>query len=159
MPEGKRKRAGSTFATALEQHRTGTRDESSSDALRVLVASQVRLLQEGVAALLERLSGVRVVGKTSLMHAPARAEQLSPDIVLFDATRPINLEYAKHLAGLTPAPKLVAFGVAETDAEIVELATIGIAGYARDDAAPEDVLAVLTSAMRGELLCSPRAAA
>jgi DNA-binding NarL/FixJ family response regulator len=53
----------------------------------------------------------------------------------------------------------VAFGVAETDAEIVALAAAGIAGYVRDDAAAEDVVAVLKSTMRDELLCSPRAAA
>jgi len=39
------------------------------------------------------------------------------------------------------------------------LAAAGIAGYVRDDAAAEDVVAVLKSAMRDELLCSPRAAA
>ena len=131
----------------------------TGDVFRVLVASEVRLFQEGIAALLDHLDRVRVIGTTSLHHAPVKTAELEPDIVLFDATRPANLEYAKALTDQTPAPKVVAFGVAEADAEIVTLAAAGIAGYTRDDAAPEDVVTVLASAMHGELLCSPRAAA
>src|SRR5712664_394390 len=96
---------------------------------------------------------------TNPLQAPAQAAELRPDVVLFDATRAGNLGYARILADQVPASKVVAFGVAETDAEIVALAAAGIAGYVRDDAAAEDVVAVLKSTMRDELLCSPRAAA
>ena len=129
------------------------------DLLRVLVASEVRLFRVGIAAVLEPLDRVRVVGTTDLLQASAKTAQLEPDIVLFDATRPANLEHAKRLMDHAPAPKVVAFGVAEGDSEIVALAAAGIAGYTPDDAAPEDVVAVLASAMRDELVCSPRAAA
>ncbi len=127
--------------------------------LRVLVVSEIRLFQDAFAALLGRQAGVCVVGMTNPLQAPAQTAELCPDIVLFDATRPSNLGYARTLADEVPASKIVAFGVAETDAEIVALAAAGIAGYVRDDAAAEDVVAVLKSAMRDELLCSPRAAA
>jgi two-component system nitrate/nitrite response regulator NarL len=127
--------------------------------LRVLVVSEIRLFQDALAALLGGQTGVRVVGMTNPLQAPAQTAELRPDIVLFDATRPGNLGYARTLADQVPAAKVVAFGVAETDTEIVALAAAGIAGYVRDDAAAEDVVAVLKSAMRDELLCSPRAAA
>jgi len=127
--------------------------------LRVLVVSEIRLFQDAFAALLGRQAGVSVIGMTNPLQAPAQTAELRPDIVLFDATRPGNLSYARTLADQVPASKVVAFGVAETDAEIVALAAAGIAGYVRDDAAAEDVVAVLKSAMRDELLCSPRAAA
>jgi DNA-binding NarL/FixJ family response regulator len=127
--------------------------------LRVLVVSEIRLLQDAFAALFGRQAGVDVIGMASPLHAPAQTAQLRPDIVLFDATRPGNLGHAKTLVDQIPASKVVAFGVAETDAEIVALAAAGITGYVCDDAAPEDVVAVLMSAMRDELLCSPRAAA
>ena len=127
--------------------------------LRVLVVSEIRLFQDALAALLGRQAGVCVVGMTNPLQAPAQTAELRPDIVLFDATRAGNLGYARILADQVPASKVVAFGVAETDAEIVALAAAGIAGYVRDDAAAEDVVAVLKSTMRDELLCSPRAAA
>jgi DNA-binding NarL/FixJ family response regulator len=127
--------------------------------LRVLVVSDIRLFQDAFAALLEGQTDICVVGMTNPLQAPAQAAELRPDIVLFDATRADNLGYARTLGDQVPASKVVAFGVAETDAEIVALAAAGIAGYLHDDAAAEDVVAVLKSAMRDELLCSPRAAA
>jgi DNA-binding NarL/FixJ family response regulator len=123
------------------------------------VVSDTRLFQEAFAALLERERGVAIVGTTSPPQAQAIAAELRPDIVLLDLTRRDNLSYANALAEQRPAAKVVAFGVAETDAEIVALAAAGIAGYVGNDAAAEDVLAVLTSVMRDELLCSPRVAA
>ncbi len=127
--------------------------------LRVLVVSGIKLFQEAFAALLGRQAGVRVIGMAGPPQALAQATELRPDIVLFDATRPGDLGYAKTLAEQMPASKVVAFGIAETDAEIVALAAAGFAGYVRNDAAAEDVVPVLKSAMRDELLCSPRAAA
>lgn len=134
-------------------------DAQISGALRVLVVSDIRLLREAFAALLGHQVGVCVVGITNLQQAPVRAAELRPDIVLFDATRAGTLGYARTLADQVPAAKVVAFGVAETDSEIVTLAAAGIAGFVRDDAGAEDVDAVLRSAMRDELVCSPRAAA
>jgi DNA-binding NarL/FixJ family response regulator len=133
--------------------------QQATDLLRVLVVSEIRLFQDAFAQLLGRQAGICVVGMTNPLEAPAQTTELRPDIVLFDATRPGNLGYARTLADQTPAAKVVAFGVAETDAEIVALASAGVAGYVRNDAAAEDVVAVLKSTMRDELLCSPRAAA
>jgi DNA-binding NarL/FixJ family response regulator len=132
--------------------------QADDGTVRVLVVSSIRLFQEAFAALLGRQHGITVVGATSPPQASAIADALQPDIVLFDATRQGNLDYAKSLADGHSA-KVVAFGVAETDSEIVTLAAAGISGYVHNDAAAADVAAVLASAMRGELLCSPRAAA
>jgi two-component system, NarL family, nitrate/nitrite response regulator NarL len=135
------------------------KQQSDNGMLRVLVVSSVRLFQEAFTALLGRDHGISIVGAASPPQASVIAGELRPDVVLFDATRPSNLDYAKDLAEQRPAAKVVAFGVAETDAEIVTLAEAGIAGYVSDDAAAEDVAAVLASTMRDELLCSPRDAA
>jgi len=133
---------------------------STDQALpRVLVVSDIRLFQESIAVLLGREGGVAIVGAVGPTQAPAIAAELAPDIVLLDMTRPGNLDCAKRLAEQPPPTRVVAFGVGETDAEIVALAAAGVAGYLRNDAAIEDVSAVLASAMRDELLCSPRDAA
>jgi len=126
---------------------------------RVLVVSDIRLFQEALAALLARECGVDIVGTASPPQAPAIAAELAPDIVVLDVTRHGNLDCAKRLAEPPPSGKVVAFGVVGTDAEVVALATAGVAGYLRHDAAIEDVTAVLASALRDELLCSPRDAA
>ncbi len=127
--------------------------------LRVLVVSDVRLFQEGVSSVLAQQDGVSVIGAADMPHAQSRTEELQPDVVLFDATRRESLELARDLAGRAPNTKIVAFGVAEADAEILALAAAGTAGYLRDDAAAKDVVGALTRVMRNELLCSPQAAA
>jgi DNA-binding NarL/FixJ family response regulator len=133
--------------------------QPNKGGLRVLVVSTIRLFQEAFATLLAREPGITVVGTTSPPQALAMADELRPDVVLFDATRHGNLDYAKGLAEHRPAPKVVAFGVAETDTEVVSLAAAGVSGFVCNEAAADEVAAVLVSAMRGELLCSPRAAA
>lgn len=144
---------------AVEHESTASAWPSSERQLRVLLVSDIRLFQEAFAVLLQRERGIDVAGTMSTRQALAIAGELGPDIVLFDATRLGSLEFARALASRLPGSKVVAFGVAEADAEIVALAAAGIAGYLRDDAAVDDVIAVLRSAMRDELLCSPRAAA
>src|SRR5438128_2015795 len=89
---------------------------------RVLVVSDIRLFQEALAALLVRECGVDIVGTASPPQAPAIAAGLAPDIVLLDVTRHANLDCAKRLAEPPPSGKVVAFGVGETDAEVVALA-------------------------------------
>ncbi len=146
-------------ARTVEQTSSPSVGRETEGPLRVLVVSDIRILREAFAALMDRKCGVDVAGTTSTSQMLAIAGKLGPDIVLLDATRPGNLDVVKALANRMPAAKIVAFGVAETDAEIVALASAGVAGYLRNDATTEDVVAVLKSAMRDELLCSPRVAA
>jgi DNA-binding NarL/FixJ family response regulator len=146
-------------ANKAPRNRAAERHVDHNDALRVLVVSSIRLFQEAFATLMERQDGISIVGAASPPQAPAIVDELRPDIVLLDATRQRDLDYAKTLAERRPTAKVVAFGIAETDAEVVSLAEAGISGYVHQDAAAADVAAVLASTMRGELLCSPRAAA
>jgi DNA-binding NarL/FixJ family response regulator len=144
---------------ASDQTSAASVRQGDDGLVRVLVVSSVRLFQEAFVALLERQRGITVVGAASATQAMRVVEQLRPDVVLFDATRHSNLGYARDLADPLSGPKVVAFGIAEPDAEVVTLAAAGITGYVRDDAAADDVADVLKGVMRGELLCSPRAAA
>lgn len=125
----------------------------------VLVVSDIRVLREAIAALLEHGQHIAVVGTAGLPQAPVLIAELRPDVILLDATRGNNLGCARQLAEQHSRSKIVAFGVAESDSDIVSLASAGIAGYVSEDAAAEDILAAVGSAMRDELHCSPRAAA
>jgi len=69
------------------------------------------------------------------------------------------LEFVKDLVASAPHSKVVAFGVKETDEEILALAAAGTAGYVRESAESTDVVRVLEQVMCDELTCSPRAAA
>jgi two-component system, NarL family, nitrate/nitrite response regulator NarL len=126
--------------------------------MRVLVVSDVRIVQEGLRLLLAQHEAVEVVSAADTVHARDRTERLHPDVVLFDATR-ADAERARELVDEWSGSRVVAFGVRETDEQILALAAAGTAGYIRDGAPSADVVGVLERVMRGELPCSARAAA
>jgi len=128
-------------------------------ALRVLIVSDVRLVQEGLSALLAAETGVDVVSAVDLRSAQAQSARLRPDVVLLDATRARGTEQVRTLVASAPEAKVVAFGVRETGEEIFALAAAGTAGYVTDSADSAHLVNVLEGLMRGELVCSPRAAA
>jgi len=127
--------------------------------LRVLVVSNVRVVREGLSLILAQRGGVDVLGTVDLLHAGDRCAQLHPDVILFDAARQDNVEFVKDLVASAPHSKVVAFGVKETDEEILALAAAGTAGYVRESAESGAVVRVLEQVMCDELPCSPRAAA
>src|SRR4030081_2834687 len=127
--------------------------------LRVLVVSNVRVVREGLNSVLARRGAGDVVSTVDMLHARDQSTQLHPDVVLFDAARQDNVEFVKDLVASAPHSKVVAFGVKETDEEILALAAAGTAGYVCNSAENSDVVKVLEQVMCDELTCSPRAAA
>jgi two-component system nitrate/nitrite response regulator NarL len=128
--------------------------------LRVLVVSDVRMVQEGLNWVLAQEERVDVIGTADIEHAKDQSTRLRPDVVLIDAARQSSVGFVKDLVAAAPTSKVVAFGVSESDdSEILALAAAGTAGYVRESAAAHDVVRVLERVMCNELPCSPRTAA
>ena len=127
--------------------------------LRVLIVSDVRVVQEGLNSLLAQRAGIDVVSTVDMLRASDEIARLLPDVVLFDAARQDSVEFVKTLVASAPHSRIVAFGVKETAEEFLALAAAGTAGYVRDSAESNDVVNVLGQVMCDELPCSPRAAA
>ena len=133
--------------------------ESRPVTLRVLIVSDVRVVQEGLNSLLAQRAGIEVVSAVDMLRASDAIARLLPDVVLFDAARQDSVEFVKSLVASAPQSRIVAFGVKETAEEFLALAAAGTAGYVRDSAESNDVVNVLGQVMCDELSCSPRAAA
>jgi two-component system, NarL family, nitrate/nitrite response regulator NarL len=133
--------------------------ESRPVTLRVLIVSDVRVVQEGLNSLLAQRAGIEVVSAVDMLRASDAIARLLPDVVLFDAARQDSVEFVKSLVASAPQSRIVAFGVKETAEEFLALAAAGTAGYVRDSAESNDVVNVLEQVMCDELPCSPRAAA
>lgn len=127
--------------------------------MRVLVVSDVRVVQEGLHSVLERQDGVDIVSTADTEHAKDQNAQLNPDIVLFDAARLESIGVVTDLVASSPHTKVVAFGVKEIDAEILALSAAGTAGCVRDSAASGDVVKVLEQVLCQEVQEPPRTAA
>lgn len=127
--------------------------------LRVLVVSAVRVVREGLHSVLARQNEVDVVGTVDFHQAKDQGAQLNPDVILFDAGREGSVDLVGDLVASVPRSKVVAFGVKETEDEILALAAAGTAGYIRDSVKSGDIVRVLQRVVSDELTCSPRAAA
>ena len=133
--------------------------QEASRTLRVLIVSDVRVVQEGLHSVLAGRDEVEVVSTVDTLHACEQSARLQPDVVLFDVARHDSVEHLKDLVASAPNSRVVAFGVKETDEEILALAEAGTAGYVCNSAESSDVVRVLEQVMCNELSCSPRAAA
>lgn len=127
--------------------------------LRVLVVSDVRIVQEGLRAVFGTREEIEVVSTVDPRQAGEHCARLQPQVVLFDAARRESVEYVRDVVRSAPGCRVVAFGVHETEEEILPLAAVGTAGYVRAGVPSEDVVGVIERVMRDELPCSARAAA
>ncbi len=113
--------------------------------------SDVRLVQEGLHSVLAQRNGVDMISTVDMQHAKDRSAQLNPDIVLFDAARLESIGIVRELVASSPHPKVVAFGVKETDAGALALAAAGTAGCVGDSAASGEMVRVLEQVLCEDL--------
>ena len=128
--------------------------------IRLVIASPVRLVREGLAAGLHGREGVSVVDAVSL-DAPgiARIAAAQPDAVLVDLGQTDALTAARLLRGACPEAKLVAFALDEIDAGVFACAAAGFSGYVPRESGAEELLRALVDAMDGRMHCAPHIAA
>jgi DNA-binding NarL/FixJ family response regulator len=132
----------------------------SADSVRTLVVTDVRLYEEGLVHSLGDRSELSVCGVASgSVEALARIADLHPDVVLLDVTMHDSLVLARTITQLTPSVHVVAFAVSDSDEDVLACAEAGVAGYVTRSGSCDQLIAVLRSVARGELLCSPRVAA
>src|SRR5215470_2355029 len=126
--------------------------------IRVLVASHIRLYREALGQVLEQskehitLVGVAESAATVVEQVGA----LTPDIALLDMAMGDAFSVARQL-GRQPT-RIVALGMAESEAEVLNCAQLGISGYVTRDASITDMLEAIEATARGEVHCSPKIA-
>jgi DNA-binding NarL/FixJ family response regulator len=128
------------------------------DAPRVFVLSEFRLLRDGVALALRQQSSVELVGAGDLSMPAQEIARMRPDVLLLDITRAGSLEASRAVREAMRQTKIVALGAAEVESVLIECAKAGVAGFVAPGGSISDVIAAVHSAMRGELVCSPRTA-
>ena len=125
---------------------------------RVFVLSEYRLLRDGVALALRQHSSLELVGAGDLSTPAQQIADLRPDVLLLDIAPAGSLEASRAIREAMPQAKIVALGAAEVESVLMECARAGVSGFVSPDGSIGDVVAAVHSAMRGELVCSPRTA-
>jgi two-component system, NarL family, nitrate/nitrite response regulator NarL len=127
--------------------------------VRVFIASHIRLYREALGRVLEESRDTVLVGAAaSAVDAIEQVRRLTPDVALLDMAMSDAFSVARHLGRSGGASRIVALGMPENEAEVLNCAEIGIAGYVTRDASIADMLAAIEAAARGEVHCSPKIA-
>jgi DNA-binding NarL/FixJ family response regulator len=127
--------------------------------VRVLIVTGIRLYREGLADVLRRRERIEVVGTASdPVEGLARGRNLHPDVVLLDTSMPDSVAAIRTIAGAVPSAKVVALAVSDDEQDLLAFAEAGVAGYVTHDTALDSLAAIIESADRGEVPCSPRLA-
>lgn len=127
--------------------------------IRALIAGRSRVHSEALAAALSQGRRVQVVATTSQpREVLALLGDVTPDIVLVDFATPEAVRIVADIRRRIPKVRVVAITLGETEAEVIQLAEAGVAGYVLPDGSLDDLIIAVESAVRGELYCPPRLA-
>jgi two-component system, NarL family, nitrate/nitrite response regulator NarL len=129
--------------------------------LDVFVLVAVRLYRDGIADALARDARFWVVGRCgALQDAESQLLLLpaAPAVTVVDLGLPEGAGAARSLRALWPDMSIVALGVPEVDADIVQLAEAGVDGLVTQDASLAELLDAVAAAVRNEALTTPTVA-
>src|SRR5690348_8822707 len=135
-------------------------NDSSHPGIRLVIASPVRLLREGLAASLQDCDGIDVIDVISL-DSPGIARIIAavPDFVLVDVGKTDIGAAALLLKNAVPATKLIAFALDEIDVDVFACAAAGFSGYVPRESGAKELQRALKDAVAGRMRCAPHIAA
>jgi two-component system, NarL family, nitrate/nitrite response regulator NarL len=127
--------------------------------LRVFVVSDVRIYREGLSLALTGAGGFDVVTIAgSDPNLLPSIEGARPDAVIVDLSAS-GMGLIRRIRTELPQLRVVAFGVDDNEQDILACAETGVAGYVCREASSEELADNLRSAIRDEIVCSPKIAA
>jgi DNA-binding NarL/FixJ family response regulator len=131
-------------------------------SIKILLADDHRILREGLAALLEKDPGLKVVGEADNGRATVRlARELSPDVVIMDISMPdLNgIEATRQLLAENPGVRVIGLSM-HADLHFVRgMLKAGASGYLLKHAAARELLRAIRLAMNHRVYLSPEVAA
>jgi two-component system, NarL family, response regulator NreC len=126
--------------------------------ITVLLADDHRILREGVKSLIEKAPDIEVVGEASEGgEAVAKAQALSPDIVLMDITMPgmNGLEATRQIKALKPNIKVLILSMHESNQYISQFLRSGASGYVLKDTAASELVGAIHAIFQGDAFLYP----
>jgi DNA-binding NarL/FixJ family response regulator len=126
---------------------------------RLIVLSEVRIYQESIAATLRGRDGFCVLDPpASAGVCPDAIAPLQADVIVLDLAMRNGCDCVRALRERLNGITLIGFGVNESADEVIAFAEAGLTAYVSRDGSVDHLVDVIQSAVRGELICSPRIA-
>ncbi len=129
-----------------------------TEAIRVLLADDQRVVREGLGSLLGLLAGVEVVGTAADgEEALALAAEVRPDVVLMDLVMPRldGVEATRRIREHDPNIKVLVLTTYADDRSVIDALRAGARGYLTKDAGADEIYRALQQVTRGQAVIDP----
>ncbi|HUF39164.1 MAG TPA: response regulator transcription factor [Anaerolineales bacterium] len=126
--------------------------------IKVLIADDHHLVRNGLAALLQKLDDIVVVGEASDgVEAVDKCAELRPDVVVMDIAMPRldGSQAARKIISSGDPPAVVMLSIHTDPVLIQQLVRTGVKGYLLKKSAPEELALAVRSASQRKLYLSP----
>jgi PAS domain S-box-containing protein len=126
--------------------------------VKILLADEFKIVRQGLRALLEKETGVEVVGEAANGPAVMRQVQdLTPDIVLLDLSLPDfnGVEAIRQILATSPQVKIIALSIYTDRRFVVNILKAGASGYLLKDCAFEELTNAIHTVREPRTFISP----
>jgi DNA-binding NarL/FixJ family response regulator len=151
---------GAVFASSAgHSGQPGEHQPAGDGPIRVLIVEDHRVVAEGLAALINHQSDMKVVGEAgSVAECVATAADLGPDVVLLDFRLPdgTGSEAAAAIRQVRPEAKVIF--LTREDSDVARFAAVqsGASAFIHKSKAAAEVVAAIRDVARGRMLITPR---
>ena len=126
--------------------------------IRIILAEDHTIVQQGLARLLDDQADLKVVGEAvNGRVAVEKALALKPDVIIMDIAMPLmnGIEAAKRIRKHLPKTKILILSMYSHEHYIHELLETGVSGYLLKDSSGRDIIKAIHAAMNDETFLSP----
>jgi len=128
------------------------------DKTRVLLAEDHTIVRKGLRSLLDKETGIEVVGEAEDgREAIVKAEELHPDVVVMDIAMPgLNgLEATRQIKKRFSDIKIIILTMHANEEYILQSLKAGASGYLIKKAAPAELISAINAVHNGHSFLSP----
>jgi len=125
---------------------------------RIVIADDHHLVRAGIAALLEDIPDVEVVGEASDGYSAIKlVSELSPTILFLDLVMPgmSGLEVLALINESQPNVRVVVLSMHDSEEHVLRALKLGAVGFMLKDAAPEELAQAIKAVNQGDTWLSP----
>ncbi len=126
--------------------------------IRIVLADDHTLVRAGIHSLLEKFTGIEIVGQANSGYAVLDLlETCAPDVILMDIMMPEmnGIETANVIRRRFPAIRVIILSMHANEEYVVQALQAGVAGYLLKDAATAELELAIRAVARGETYLSP----
>ncbi|MCK0069448.1 MULTISPECIES: response regulator [Kordiimonas] len=129
--------------------------------ISLIIVDDHALVRRGLSLLLENSPGINIIGEAENGEDAVKlAAETAPDVILLDLFLPdiSGVEAARRIKELTPRSQILMLTSHEGDEYLTDAMQAGVLSYLIKESDPDDLIAAIHKANKGEATLSPRLA-